>query len=439
MAGVVEMAGHGGSHGHGHRSRGMTEHIAAIQALIERSRWADRAPEEVALEDADGRVLAEGLAAPMPLPRFDDSQMDGYAVRAADTQGGPLHDGGSQADAQTGGAEPGVVELTVAATGAAGHEPAPLAPGTAAPVMTGAPIPVGADAVVPVEEVAPAQFLPDGAVVQVPAEQSRGRFVRPAGSDVARGESVLGAGMVLSPVAIGTIAALGLQRVRVRPALRVGVLTTGDEVVAPGQEPAAAQIHNANAPLLRAQLERMGCRVTAVRHVIDDDDELRRLLASSDFEAPDLWVSSGGISEGAFEVVRRVLGAEPDSEFLHVAMQPGGPQGLAMIDGTAVVCLPGNPVSTWVSAEALLRPALAAAGAGAEAPRTISAACAEDLEWLPGRSRIVRARWDGRQAHRLGGYSSHLLATAAQADALIVLGPGEGSVPAGEPVEVRLL
>lgn len=428
------MAGHDGQRGHGHRSRGMAEHIAAIREAIERSRWARRAPEEVALDHAAGRVLAEDLTAPIPLPRFDDSQMDGYAVRAGDTQHDAARDDGSRR-----GADPGAVELTVAATGAAGHESAPLAPGTAAPVMTGAPIPFGADAVVPVEEVLPSQFLAEGARVQVPSGQPSGRFVRSAGSDIARGRQVLPAGMILSPVAIGAIAALGMSSVRVRPVLRVGVLTTGDEVVAAGQSPTPAQIHNANAPLLRAQLERMGCRVTAVRHVIDDDDELRRLLASSDFEAPDLWVSSGGISEGAFEVVRRVLSAEPDSEFLHVAMQPGGPQGLAMVGGTVVVCLPGNPVSTWVSAEALLRPALAAAGAGTVAARTISAVCTEVLERLPGRTRIVRARWDGRQAHRLGGYGSHLLATAAQADALIVLGPGEAPVPAGEPVELRLL
>lgn len=114
-------------------------------------------------------------------------------------------------------------------------------------------------------------------------------------------------------------------------------------------------------------------------------------------------------------------------------MQPGGPQGLAMIEGTAVVCLPGNPVSTWVSAEALLRPALAAAGAGPEAPRAITAECAEDLERLPGRTRIIRARWDGHRAHRLGGYSSHLLASAAAADALIVLEPGEGRCPPVSP------
>lgn len=434
------MAGHGGRHGHGHRSRGVDEHIAAIQGVIERSRWSDRATEEVALEDAAGRVLAEELTAPIPLPRFDDSQMDGYAVRAADTHSdGGQDDSAQKESGQRGGADPGLVELRVAATGAAGHEPAPLAPGTAAPVMTGAPIPSGADAVVPVEEAAPSQFLAEGATVRVPSGQPSGRFVRPAGSDVARGGSVLPPGMILSPVAIGAIAALGLQRVRVRPRLRVGILTTGDEVVEPGQQPSAAQVHNANAALLCAQLVRLGCRVTAVRHVIDDDEQLRTLLSSSDFEAPDVWVSSGGISEGAFEVVRRVLSAEPDSEFLHVAMQPGGPQGLAMIEGTAVVCLPGNPVSTWVSAEALLRPALAAAGAGPEAPRAITAECAEDLERLPGRTRIIRARWDGHRAHRLGGYSSHLLASAAAADALIVLEPGEGSVPAGEPVEVRLL
>lgn len=422
------MTGHGQAQGsgHGHRTRGIAEHVAAIRDLIGRSRWAAREPEELELARAAGRVLAADVTAPMPLPPFDNSQMDGYAVGAADTRG-----------PSTAGTVAMVVS-TAGAAGAAGHEPAPLPGSGAAPVMTGAPIPPGADAVVPIEEALPSEFLPEGATVRLPAGQEPGRFVRRAGEDVARGQVVAPAGALLSPIALGAIAGLGLERVLVRPRLRVGILTTGDEVVEPAQEASGAQIYNANAALLRAQLERLGLEVVAARHVTDDDDGLRRLLGSESFGAPDLWVTSGGISEGAFEVVRRVL-SDADGEFLHVGLQPGGPQGLAMLEGTAVVCLPGNPVSTWVSTEILLRPALAAAGAGAAEPRRLTAPAAADLERLPGRTRVLRARWDGRRAQQLGGHGSHLLATAALADALIVLEPGEGVVPAGAPVEVRLL
>lgn len=412
-----------GARSHG-AARSIAEHVEAVRRLLADSAWAARSPEVVPLERARGRVLAQELTAPSPLPGFDNSQMDGYAVRAADTAG-----------------DDGTAALRVAATGAAGHAPAELLPGTAAPIMTGAPIPVGADAVVPIEEARPSSFLAAGQTVGLPAGQVPGRFVRAAGADVERGASVLAAGTVLRPAMVGVLAAFGIHEIAVRPLLRAGILTTGDEVAPPGQPLGPAQIHDANAPLLRAALEAMGVEVVAAAHVIDDDDALRALLRRppASEAAPDLWVSSGGISEGAFEVVRRVLEDEPGSEFLHVAMQPGGPQGLARAGGVPVVCLPGNPVSSWVSAEVLLRPALAQLGAGARPHRRVIATAAQELQPLPGRSRVVRVRWDGQRAHPVGGYGSHLLVAAARADGLVVLAPGEQTIPSGEPVEVLLL
>lgn len=415
---------------HHHSSRSIQDHANAVVKLLERGPWTEREPQWVELDQAVGRVTAQPVVAALDLPPFTNSQMDGYAVCAADTR-----------------ADPGqTVELTVAQTVAAGHWPQPLERGRAAPVMTGAPVPVGADAVVPIEEVTPAAFLTDGATVTVPAGQSAGRFIRAAGDDVVVGSTVVAAGTRLTPLAIGACAAAGHTRIPVRPQVRVALLTTGDEVVAPGCERGPAQVFDSNAHILRAALADTHVQIVGHFHVPDDDDALRGLLAEhrpgGGGPDVDLWISSGGISEGAFEVVRRVLG-DPEvaefSEFLHVAMQPGGPQGLARVNGVPFLCFPGNPVSTWVSAEMFLRPALTEVTGAASSRPEITVSCADELHPLPGRTRVVRALWDGESVHRMGGYGSHLLAGAAAANALILLPPGESPSRAGSQVRVRVL
>lgn len=413
---------------HHHEPRSVEEHAGAVVTLLGQGPWSDREPEWVELNQATGRVAACDVVAALDLPPFTNSQMDGYAVRAADTLGA------GQA-----------VQLTVAATVAAGHQPGPLKPGQAAPVMTGAPVPAGADAVVPIEVVEPSEFLEAGRTVRLPADQEVGRFIRPAGDDVAAGTTVVASGERLTPLVLGACAAAGLTRVQVRPRLRIGVLTTGDEVVAPGQDRGPAQIFDSNAQILRAALTDPCLEIVGHFHVPDHDDALRHLLAShapgENADAPDLWISSGGISEGAFEVVRRVL-SDPEvaefSEFLHVAMQPGGPQGLAQVNGVPFLCFPGNPISTWVSAEMFLRPALVRRGAASSCPE-IQVRCEDELHPLPERMRVVRAFWDGSTVRRVGGYGSHLLAAAVSTNALILLPPGSEPVPAGSLVSVRLM
>ncbi|NHU85819.1 molybdopterin molybdotransferase MoeA [Kocuria sp. JC486] len=439
-------------HGHSHHAppRSVEDHLRAVTELLGRSPWFGREPVRLPLEQAAGRVLAEDVEAGLDLPPFTNSQMDGYAVRSADTAvPSGLQNQHEQVDATAG--NPGAADSTesltslrVGPTVPAGHAPDPIEAGQAVPVMTGATLPPGADCVVPVEDARPSGFHAQGATVSVPAGQAPGRFVRPAGDDVVRGTRVLRAGDRLTPLALGTCAALGLGDVLVRPPLRVGILTTGDEVVQPGTPRGPAQIFDSNATILRGVLADAGAEVVAVHHVPDDDDVLRALLAPEAAEAPhpDLWISSGGISEGAFEVVRRVLSG-PDvaefSEFLHVAMQPGGPQGLARVDGVPFVCFPGNPISTWVSWEMFLRPALTAV-TGAPSTRTeVRVRSGDEFECLPGRARVVRAHWDGEVLTKVGGYGSHLLAAAVGVNALVILPPGRGTVPSGQDVVVRLL
>lgn len=418
-----------GGRSHGAAARSIEDHAGAVADLLRRGPWPEREAQWIPLERATGRVLARQVVAEVDLPPFTNSQMDGYAVSAAATA----------ADAGA------TVVLRAGAPAPAGHVPAQLEPGQAVPVMTGAPMPPGADAVVPVEECEPGGFQPAGRPVRIPAGQSAGRFVRPAGEDVRAGASVLAEGTELTAQAVGVCASLGLREVLVRPALRVGILTTGDEVVPPGAARGPAQIFDANAAILRAALACAPVEVVGSFHVPDDDAALRSLLRErvrAGERAADLWVTSGGISEGAFEVVRKVLsdpGAAEFSEFLHVAMQPGGPQGLAMVEGIPFVCLPGNPVSTWVSAEMFLHPALNTVLGGPPPRVVIRVPSADDLHPLPGRTRVVRAHWDGSAVRRVGGYGSHLLAAAARANALIILPPGADPVPAGSEVAVRLL
>lgn len=404
-------------HAH-HPARSVEEHRRAVTEAL---RGLGGREETVALDRALGRVLARDVTAPLSLQPFDNSQMDGFAIRAADSAG----------------AGEGTVPFVVVAPVAAGLVPEPLGPGRAAPVMTGAALPPGADAVVPVEESSPGGYPPAGAAVRLPAGQPAGRFVRRAGEDLAAGQTALHAGRRLTPARIGLASALGLSELPVRARPRVLVYTTGDEVVAPGAARGPAQVYDANAAILRAQLGEAGAEVVGTHLVSDDAAAFADRLAAGAAQEPDLVLTSGGVSEGAYEVIRQVL--EPSGEFLHVAMQPGGPQGIARAHGVPVVCLPGNPVSTFVSFEMFVRPALTAV-LGAPAPRPgLTAPLAEPVRPLPGKTQVRRAVWDGAAVRMAGGPGSHLLAAAARANVLAVLAPGEAELAAGTPVELVLL
>ncbi len=421
--------------------RSVADHRRIVDALLAPAlaRRAATDPEVRAISDASvvGRVLAESLASRDPLPPFDNSQMDGYAVRAADLAG-------ASASAP--------VELPIGRTTAAGDAPIVHLPGTASPVMTGAAIPIGADAVVPIERADPARFTvlsragdpdPTG-TVRFASAPPRGEFVRAAGSDLPAASPLLPAGTRLTPARIGLLASAGVAEVAVRPRPRILLVTTGDEVVDPGAALEPGRIRDANTPMLAAALREAGAEVTAVR-VPDRPEALRALLAEQ-ADAHELLVTSGGISMGAFEVVREAL-AGAGVDFTGIAMQPGGPQGAGLLRpepggasrpdaGIPALCFPGNPVSSWLSAEMFLLPALrAAAGRTASLP-VEQRELAHALD-SPAAKHQVRRGWiDAQGRVHVTAPGSHLLADLAAAEILAHVPVGVEHLDAGDTIEV---
>ncbi|WP_125611135.1 gephyrin-like molybdotransferase Glp [Specibacter cremeus] len=436
--------------------RTVAEHRAAVQATLAAA-WAglaDDAGTRVPLREALGRVLAADLAAPIDLPPFANSQMDGFAIRAADSRAGGRADGRHGSHPKTvdsAKSTPGMA-FTVAGTIAAGTVPPALQPGFAAPIMTGAMMPDGADAVVPVEDAVPARFPAAGDTVHLPHVKP-GTFVRHAGSDLRRGAVAIAAGTPLNAAHIGLASALGFAALTVRRRIRALLVTTGDEVLLPG-DPAAAnglpagKIYDSNSALLRAALVQAGVDVVLAPVVPDRPAALLaaldELLTAHRDPGFDLVVSTGGISAGAFEVVKQALG-DFDVDFIPVALQPGGPQALGTYRGVPFLGFPGNPVSGFVSFELFLRPALAAL-TGAPAPRhVVSAALAGPLTSPAGKHQVRRGVYEGpgyesrALVREVGGPSSHLVGALAAANALIHIPPGVTALPTGAKVEVWLL
>lgn len=409
-----------GSHRTGnHSAKSVEEHRAAVAELLAPLRAAGRT-ELVALRDALGRGLAQDVTAPVSLPPFANSQMDGFAVRAAD-----VSDGGA--------------ELRVAAPVPAGALPAPLEPGTAAPIMTGAMIPGGADAVVPVEKAVPDRFPDPGTATSVwlPATPA-GTFVRSVGSDLAAGDLALAAGTFLGPAQLGLLAGLGIADVTVHQGLAVLLVTTGDEVVEPGQDLPAGKIYNSNGTLLESAMRQAGLKVTRTRIATDSPRELQELLRSH-ARSVDLIVTTGGVSMGAYEVVRQVLEGQ-GADFVHVAMQPGGPQGIGAFEGVPFLGFPGNPVSCLVSFEMFLRPALSGL-LGSPAPRTpVRVRLAHGLTSPAHKHQVRRGSLQNDGTVRLeGGESSHLMHALAGSNALVHVPVGVSALTEGDEVEVWML
>ncbi|MHA7270036.1 molybdopterin molybdotransferase MoeA [Arthrobacter sp. HLT1-20] len=398
-----------------------------------------------------GRVLAADLVAPLDLPPFANSQMDGYAIGVETRQ--PTDVDSAQS-----------TDFRVAATIPAGVVPAALGAGVAAPIMTGAMVPEGANAVVPVERAVPAAFLSEGDVVELPVPPA-GTFVRAQGSDVRRGSVVIPAGTLLNAAHLGLAAALGCSTLPLRRQVRVLLLTTGDEILAPTGNPEAlpaGMIFDANETLLRASLAQASVEVVDAVIVRDDPAALLQLLDSHVGDVPatdgagasryDLVLSVGGISAGAFEVVRQALGAASAGaesnaamEFVAVGLQPGGPQALGTYRGVPFLGFPGNPVSAFVSFELFLRPALFSL-LGAPAPRQrVVAALEHGISSPPGKHQVRRGVYSGPEfesapsVREVGGESSHLLGSLAQADALIHIPAGVTELHPGAKVEVWLL
>ena len=421
------------------------EHLEDILATVR-----PLEPIELQLLDAQGCVLVEDVTVPVSLPPFDNSSMDGYAVRVADVAGA---------------SEEFPAVLDVVGDVAAGQaELLHVGPGQAARIMTGAPLPPGAETDVPgewtdgglgegpVTGMQARALAPEGAEGHVhvyrPAEARA--HVRAQGSDVRAGDRALDAGTVLGPPQIALLAAIGRGTVRVRPRPRVVVMSTGSELVQPDEGLGTGQIYDSNSFALTAAARDAGAIAYRVGAVADDAETLRSTIEDQLVRA-DLMVTTGGVSVGAYDVVKEALTSVGDEDepgagidFRKLAMQPGKPQGFGTIgpDHTPLLALPGNPVSSYVSFELFVRPAIRALMGldDLHRPRTRATLRADKALSSPkGRRQFLRGSHADGQVAPVGGAGSHLVAALAQADALIVVPEDVESLEPGTEVEVVLL
>ncbi len=385
--------------------------------------------ERIPLTEAAGRVLAEAVAAPLDHPPFDNSSMDGFAVRAAEL---------SAAGPQT------PVRLRVVGEAAAGGAAGPrVETGTAVRIMTGAPLPDGADAVVPVEATDAggrgAADLPDE--VGILQAVAAGAYVRRRGEDLAAGALALPVGRRLRPQDIGALAMLGQATVAVWRRPRVAVFSTGDELMPVAEKLGDGKIHDSNSLMLAALVESCGAEALRLAAASDDEAAIAARLEEARALGADLILSSAGVSVGAYDFVRPALERDGALDFWRVNMRPGKPLTFGHTRGTPFVGLPGNPVSAFVGFEVFLRPALHFLGGEPGWQRlAITARLGEDVE-SDGRATYLRG-WlaeDGAQGYsvRLTGHQgSGNLFGLTQSNALVALPAGVKSKQVGEPVVV---
>jgi len=390
---------------------------------------APLAPRAVPLRDARGLVLAVDVISPEPVPPFANTAMDGYAVRAADTAGAGEH---------------APVRLRVVDELPAGRAPTtPVGPGEAIRIMTGAPVPDGADAIVMVE-----LTRSDGEDVLVAHAASPGDHVRPAGGDVRAGERVFEAGTVLTPAHLGVLASIDVAEVLCYPRARVGVLSTGDELVEHGPlQP--GRIRDSNRPMLLAVLEEAGCEPRDYGSVRDDEDLIAATITKAAGEC-DAVLTSGAVSVGDYDFVKSALerlaggGADGAFTWAQVAIKPAKPLAFATLGTVPVFGLPGNPVSSRVSFELFARPALRrlmgdGGGGGTEIVATVTAPMPRRPDGKLHLDRVRVRVVDGRYVcERAGVQASNALSGMASANGLALLPDGEG-VAAGDEVRVLLL
>ncbi|TDE32760.1 gephyrin-like molybdotransferase Glp [Actinomadura sp. 6K520] len=399
--------------------RSVDEHLTEILGSV-----AVLPPLDMALLEAQGTVLAEPVSAQVPLPPFDNSAMDGYAVVAADI---------AAASETAPVTLPVVGDIVAGDTGVSA-----IRPGLTARIMTGAPLPAGADAVIPVE-------WTDGgnATVRVSRSAPAGNYIRRAGEDVRAGQVVVAAGTRLGAPQIGMIAAVGRARVTVRPRPRVVVVATGDELREPGSPLGHGQIWESNGYMLTAAVVEAGGVGFRQATVVDEPGKVLEMLEDQLARA-DAIVTTGGVSMGTKDVVKEVLAGTGTVNFHKVRMRPGKPQGFGLLEGTPVFTLPGNPVSAYVSFQVFVRPALRAMqGLVPDPLPMVSAVLAEEITSPAGLRHFLR----GKLSFDRGTYTvtaaevqgSHQLGSLATANSLIQVPEDIETLPAGSHVDVMRL
>lgn len=407
--------------------RTVEEHLAVVLSAVTPVPSAT-----VPLGDAIGRTLATPVLARVDVPLFDNSAMDGYAAR---------HEDVAAADA----AHPVTVRVVADIPAGSSVDP-PLGAGEAARIMTGAPVPTAATVVIPVEDTHGGFVHSQTSAIVTAAPRSEGAHIRRRGEDVRAGAEVAPAGIVVGALQATAFAASGVDRVDVRRRPRVAVISTGSELAPPGGDFVRGQIPESNSILLAASCREAGAELVSVTTVTDEDAAFDAAFTHAvDDLGADLVVTSGGVSAGAYEVVRSVLSDR--IAFVSVAMQPGEPQAFGRVGDALVFGLPGNPVSVAMSFEAFVRPALLALQGRSDLQRpTLRLPAATGWRTRQGRRQFLPARidradptgWTVRPA-TAGGSGSHLAAGLAQAEAYAVVPEDVATVSAGDLVDVVLL
>ncbi len=360
--------------------------------------------ERVELTQANNRVLSDGVVASGPLPAFDSSAMDGYAVRCADAVRG--------------------ARLSVVGVAPAGRLfPSQIAPGQCVRIFTGSPLPDGADAVVMQEDVRP---IDSGKAIEIGDAPKPWEHVRFLGEDVRVGDAVLPSGHRLAPQSLGLLAALGVGTVNVFRRPRVMIVPNGSELVSPGSELQAAQVYESNSSMLAALVEAQGCSVEVMRPPHDDLAEVQQTLRAA-FELADVVITVGGASIGDLDLIRPALqnlGGRTD--FWKLAIKPGKPFLFGILEGKPLLGLPGNPVSAFVTCVLLVLPAVRKmAGDRSPALRVTHETLGEELANSESRRHFFRVRTNDAGVVRVSGpQASHLMRGLAVADGLVDVAPG---------------
>jgi molybdopterin molybdotransferase len=409
------------------------EYLTVEEALALVLDGVDTLPaENVPLNDALGRVLAEAVTARDSLPPFPNSSMDGYAVRAADVQGA--------------GSDSPVLLQVLADIAAGTVADVVVTKGTAARIMTGAAMPEGADAVVPVEDTNEPwrnreRPLPD--TIEISRAVQRGDYVRPVGEDIKKGQVVMSNGHLLRPQEVGVLAALGVNQVPVYRKPRIGLLSTGDELITVDQELQPGKIRDSNSYAQYAQIKNIGAEPVSLGVAKDRESDVRQKLELGLEQDVDLFVSSAGVSVGAYDVVKAVLENEGNVGFWRVRMRPGKPLAFGTYHGVPYLGLPGNPVSAMVSFERFVRPAILKLGGHTkfERPR-IPVLWQEDIS-SDGRETYVRAvvtrTSEGYVAVSTGSQGSHVLTSMVKANALVIIPEGTKEVKSGTILQAMMI